>query len=560
MPVLVQFGAGNIGRGFIAPTFTAAGWTVVFVDIDRPRIAVLRKRGEYQVTEVDNVGERVVEVRPVQGIDARDLAAVTAAVATCDLAATAVGLAALTHLAPALAGGLERRLASGRPLDVLVCENGAQAATLLRTAVLAALPAARREDGDRLLGTVRTSIGRMIPAGAGGDRLDLRVEPYATLPVEAAAFRGPVPVLANLEALADFDLAVEQKLYLHNLTHACLAYAGHRRGLATIPDCMADAELVAGARAAGAEVCAALAKAHAGNPAELADVRAQCDALAADLFRRFANRALNDPVARVARDPLRKLAGDDRLIGAARLCLCHAVMPNAIARHIVHACRYSPAADEPGADVWRAHQATGLRAHLIAVAGLSADEPLLALVLLAEHRLAAAETLRAAGLALRDDEIDAITITDHGLGRFAEFGMASHVYVDSSRCTARELVLLPGQCCPEHRYPSAGTEVTVRCRQGEIHLFVPGQSDDGSERTAALARLPADKHATVTVFKHLHLRPGDQHMLTPNTPQWFVAGVAGAILSEFASGLRAHAAVYTDPAIGGGGAAAEVAG
>ena len=39
----------------------------------------------------------------------------------------------------------------------------------------------------------------------------------------------------------------------------------------------------------------------------------------ADLLARFANRVLADPVVRLGRDPLRKLAPSDRLVGAARV-------------------------------------------------------------------------------------------------------------------------------------------------------------------------------------------------------------------------------------------------
>ena len=39
-----------------------------------------------------------------------------------------------------------------------------------------------------LLGCVRTSIGRMVPPPNNTDLVDIRVEPYATLPVERDAY------------------------------------------------------------------------------------------------------------------------------------------------------------------------------------------------------------------------------------------------------------------------------------------------------------------------------------------------------------------------------------
>ena len=54
---LVQFGAGNIGRSFIAPTFTQAGWRVVFIGLSDDMLAALQNRGNYCMT-VDNNTER----------------------------------------------------------------------------------------------------------------------------------------------------------------------------------------------------------------------------------------------------------------------------------------------------------------------------------------------------------------------------------------------------------------------------------------------------------------------------------------------------------------------
>lgn len=551
MPTLVQFGAGNIGRGFIAERFHAAGWEIVFVDVVPAVLVALTARGSYRVILVDGTSEKTVTVAPVRAVDGRDVAAVAGAVATADLVATAVGAQALPRLAPGIAAGLAQRQAA---LDILVCENGLTAAADLRHAVLAAVAAPERAEIAERLGTVRTSIGRMIPAARGGDPLDIRVEPYARLPVEAAAFRGPVPAVPGLVACADFDLEIARKLYLHNLTHACLAYAGARRGLATIPACIGDAAVRAAARAAGAEAAEALARTFA--PLEGADrqrLRAEHDTLLDGLFQRYANTVLDDPVARVGRDPLRKLAADDRLLGAARLCHRTGVAWPGIAAHIVHACAWRCAADEPGAEPWQAAQAQGINHQLTLTAGLTARDPLMTTIHLAERRMAAATAMRAAGIVLRDDEAAALEIADFGLDRFAEFGLAIHVYVNTERCCAKELVMTPGQICPEHRHPpldgDPGKEETFRVRQGEVDLFLPGHKQDSPERAAALARIPGDKHAVFTMYKQVHLGPGDQYTLKPNTPHWFVAGPRGAIVSEFSTRSRDEADIFTDPAI-----------
>ena len=142
----------------------------------------------------------------------------------------------------------------------------------------------------------------------------LEVEPYASLPLEAAAFRGEPPVeVTGVKLATDFDLVLRQKLFLHNCTHACFAYSGRQRGYADIPRRMQDANLVASVRAASEEVIAGLAHGHA----DADNVIAECRQLVTDLFARYTNTALGDSTFRVGRDPWRKLAHDDRLLGPA---------------------------------------------------------------------------------------------------------------------------------------------------------------------------------------------------------------------------------------------------
>lgn len=533
MPSLVLFGAGNIGRGFIAPTFAQAGWQVVFIDVDAVLVYALRTRGRYRVRQVGTDRQSELMVAGVLVVDGRDQDAVIQAVAGSDLVATAVGLHVLPSLGVVLAAGISQRQ---RPLDILVCENGARAAEILRHAIQ---PNLGQEHP--VFGCVRTSIGRMIPPPApGSDPLDITVEPYCRLPVELAAFTGSVPEVPGLVAVPDFDLVLRQKLYLHNLTHACLAYGGHRRGCATIPDCMDEMDLVTAARAAGIAVAEALGRAH-GPEAE-----SSSRDLVENLLKRYTNRALSDPVARVARDPWRKLVCDDRLIGAVRLCQEHQVDPGPIVHGLVDALHYTAAPDEPRATEW--NRLPPLQ-RLEAATGYPPDHPIVRAVARTLRQAQAAEQMRQAGLTLRDEEAGKIEIADFGLDRYEQFGLAIHIYVNTDRCCAKELMMLPGQICPEHRHPpiagEPGKEETFRVRQGEVYLYLPGPGN----RDTALGHLPADKHGTVSVHRQVHLRPGDQCTLRPDTRHWFVAGPRGAVVSEFSTRSRDEADIFTDPAI-----------
>ena len=140
----------------------------------------------------------------------------------------------------------------------------------------------------------------------------------------------------------------------------------------------------------------------------------------------------------------------------------------------------------------------------------------------------AAAMLAQAGIVLTPAERESIEIVDFGLGRFEEIGLAVLVYVNTERVCAKELVLLPGQTCPEHRHPPVdgdpGKEETFRCRTGLVHLHVAG-------------------HDEIT------LEPGEQFTIEPDTLHWFQAGPEGAVVSEFSTRSRDESDVFTDPRI-----------
>ena len=554
MPTLVQFGAGNIGRGFIAPLFSASGWRVVFIDIDQPRIAALQERGSYQVSEVSNAGRHDREVSPVTGILANDPKA-QEAIAQADLLSTAVGLGALPYLGENIARGLqlrqERNAGSSAQLDVLVCENGIQAPHMLSEAIAQYLPDG--SDVSSLLGLVRTSIGRMIPPPPeNADCLDIMVEPYASLPVEGPAFVGQIPQITGLKVIDDFDLIIKQKLYIHNASHAACAYLGHLKGYGTIPDCMTDADLVSLVSQALDPVLVALAQEHSDTSEQTRVIEQDHRALLNGLFERYQNKALSDGVSRVARDPWRKLAADDRLMGAARLAAKHRLQPVALAHCILQACRYQPENDEPKAEDWFALQSMGWRTQLQVVAHLDNKEPLMDTLITAERQQQAAEIIRRGGIALNDSEVATIEIADFGLGRYEQIGLAIHIYVNTKRVCAKELAMLPRMMCPEHLHPDVdgepGKEETFRVRAGEVFIYTPGKHSD-DDKAAALARIPEDKRDSVTVFHCHHLQTGDQLTLPPNTKHWFVAGDAGCVLSEFSTRSRDEADIFTDTTI-----------
>ncbi len=165
-----------------------------------------------------------------------------------------------------------------------------------------------------------------------------------------------------------------------------------------------------------------------------------------------------------------------------------------------------------------------------------------------EARRHAQEYLDRAGIVLTAEERENIEVADFGLGDLAHTGLELVVYLNTARCCAKELVLFPRQTCPEHWHPPVagepGKEETFRCRWGEVYLYVPGEPTANPQAVP-----PAGREAHYTVRHEIVLRPGEQYTLMPNTPHWFQAGDAGAVVSEFSTTSRDESDLFRDPDI-----------
>ncbi len=164
-----------------------------------------------------------------------------------------------------------------------------------------------------------------------------------------------------------------------------------------------------------------------------------------------------------------------------------------------------------------------------------------------------AETyLAKAGIAITEEERSRIEVAEYELGCIEKIGLELVVYVNTDRCCAKELVLLPGQTCPEHRHPEIngeeGKEETFRCRYGTVYLYVEGEG-----KGAIQGNIPKGMEEYFTCKKEIVLHPGEQYTILPNTLHWFQAGPEGAVVSEFSTKSRDEFDIYTDPRIDAAG-------
>ena len=368
MPTAVHFGAGNIGRGFVGLILHGGGYEVVFSDVASALVDAINAADRYTVHEAGPGGRDHV-VTGFRAVDSgRDPERVADEIARADLVTTAVGPTVLRFVAPAIVAGLSRRSPDAPPLAVMACENAIGATDLLR----AEIEAAAGDDATTLLPRAvfaNTAVDRIVPATQPASGIDVVVEPYFEWAIEAEPFGGRLPSLPGAHFVDDLAPYIERKLFTVNTGHASAAYHGARAGHGTIAEALADPQVAGAVEAALEETSAVLTATRGLDPAELAAYRAT-------ILDRFRNPGLPDTVARVGRQPLRKLSRHERFIAPAATAAERGLATTALVAAVGAALAFDAPEDDESVrlqELLRTRDADDL---VTEITGLTAEHPL----------------------------------------------------------------------------------------------------------------------------------------------------------------------------------------
>jgi len=329
----VQLGAGNIGRGLMGQLLLESGFDTLFVDANASLVEQLSRRGSYPLRLLDAYSKSIREltISGFRSLDTGCDAEIAETIAEARIVATAVGVANLDAISPLLAAGIRRRFErKAGPLDIYLCENMLGAATMLSQKVTDLLDGPTRAWAGSHVGFVGTSVARIV-GGSGvrspqDDPLLVVADAHRDIPYDGKATRAGEPGIEGFHPVSNFTAEVERKIFTHNVGHAGLAYLGYLRGHTYIHETFDDDFVRSVFDGALDETTEALLRRY---PADLG--RREHMEIRKDVRVRFSNPLLKDAITRVARDPIRKLGRDDRIVGAAELCRSQGVAPDHIA-------------------------------------------------------------------------------------------------------------------------------------------------------------------------------------------------------------------------------------
>lgn len=310
----VHFGAGNIGRGFVACFLHNSGYEVVFADVNGSLIDLINANPSYKVIEVGADGTTESVITNYRAINSRTHEdELVEEIATADVVTCSVGPNILKFIAPVIAKGIDKRSNDLEPIAVIACENAINATDSLAEFIKAPqnMGPNRVEDIDKRARFANSAIDRIVPAQDPDAGLDVKLEKFYEWVVDRTPFKDhKPPSIQGIMWVDNLEPFIERKLYTVNTGHATAAYHGYNRRKSTVYDALQDRYIQEEVKKALQNTADLITQKHG------IDDEAQKEYVE-KIVRRISNPHLEDAVERVGRAPLRKLSRKERFIGPA---------------------------------------------------------------------------------------------------------------------------------------------------------------------------------------------------------------------------------------------------
>lgn len=338
----VIFGAGKIARGFIGHLLYLSNIDFVFVEKFDPLVDLINERKEYTVN-ILGASEKNCIVKNVSALGFSQKEEIAEAIAKADTVFNAVGGKNLAEIIPFLTAGIEAKAKKGGNINFVTCENWKQPADILKKGIESSISDEARLYFEEHVGVTEAVIMRSaIESDAELLKIDpliVNVQDFWELPVDASRLVGELPKIQGLKLIPEFTGFLERKFYTYNAANGTTSYLGALFGYKKIADAAHDERILKILDGVYQETAQALSLKHK-FPLD--------EQLAFTLTskRKLQDYTIVDYIERNARDPLRKLGPDDRLVGSARLVDSYGITPENLCTAIAAAIYYKCESDE----------------------------------------------------------------------------------------------------------------------------------------------------------------------------------------------------------------------
>ena len=373
----VIFGAGKIARGFIGHLLYLSNLSFIFVEKSDELADALNKQGQYTVN-ILGAPEKNCVVRECRVLRYDQENETAAAIAGAEAVFDAVGGKNLNQIVPLLAKGIEAKAKTGGYLNLVTCENWKKPADVLKQGIEPLLSGPGRKYYEEQVGITEAVIMRSaIEPSEEQKRVDpftVNVQDYWQLHVDASRLKGDLPPILGLNRIEEFDGFLEKKFYTYNAANGSLSYLGALAGYTVLSEAARDESLLKILDGVYRETSTALCRKYGFTMEEQW-------AFTRTSLNKLQDRTITDTIERNARDPIRKLGPDDRLVGSARMALSYGVIPENLCMAIAAAIFYTNEQDESAVELENMRKTKGIEYVISHVCKLDPDGTLGRLIL-----------------------------------------------------------------------------------------------------------------------------------------------------------------------------------
>ena len=284
---IAMIGAGKTGRGFIGRLLAEDKKEIYFIDKDASLVDALNEKKSFAVSffggvrptfTVDNFTATTWE-----GADLSDIEIIFVSVGGMNLADVGAELGKLIN--------------DGKMRHIIVGENASNPAKKLADAI--GLPNITVSESTVFCTTIEDKNGGI---------LDIASENYPYLQCDAAPLDGFDPKISTVRPISGFENFLTRKLYTYNAASCVIAYLGFAKGYDDYGAAANDKDILALLDRNYAATNKVLCKTMGYEESDQAEFAALSKA-------KFTDRTIADTVSRNAREPQRKLAFGERIIG-----------------------------------------------------------------------------------------------------------------------------------------------------------------------------------------------------------------------------------------------------
>ncbi len=375
----IIFGAGRIGRGFITELLSKNGVEKIFFDYDDKLIEEMNKVKEYTI-HVLGAEDKSMLIQDFKAYSLKDKQQMCSAWENSDIIFTAVGGKNLPAVAKYIADTFKTasRYNDKYFKNIITCENWINPAIKLKEAILKELTDEEQIEFNNHIGVSEAVV---MATGASAppnfkleNKIDTWVQDFLYLPVDKEHLLGKIPDWKYFDFISNFGELLQQKIYTNNTSVALIAYLGYLRGYKYVADAANAEEIVPILDEAYKEINQALIKGMGIDKESQLKFSKRAKA-------KYQDRNIIDLVTRIARDPIRKLGPDDRLIGPCKLALKAGIKPKAIALTTAAALYFDYTEDQNAVKLTTMRKKDGVESILKNISQLSENDELYKMIL-----------------------------------------------------------------------------------------------------------------------------------------------------------------------------------